>query len=138
MSQIGCFIMNRNMFYFSEVQYKSILSSMWNFELKDATLVSCQQMIETLLKGLLIERDGTCNRTYSLKNLYRSYTTDNYKKYKSILSDLTDCYFDCRYAGDGYIDYSKDEVKSMVTESLQLRDYLLSLRKSDLPDSKNF
>lgn len=122
------------MYYFSDVQYKTILANRDDFDLKDSVLVNCQQMIETLLKWLLIDRDGMCFRSHDLSSLFKDLNEENYETYSVLLTDLTNC----SYVVDNYVDYSKEEFTVMVDRSLELRTYLLSFKQPRTKKSNKF
>lgn len=131
--------MKRDLLYCSNVQHRHILKNMCDFEEKDPVLVCCQQMIEMLLKAILFSKSGQSSRSHSLKKLYRDLNLTDFKTYCSLLGELTDCYFTCRYDSDDYHDYSKEEFDDLVKESLALRNVLLQELDSQLlVKSNNF
>lgn len=117
--------MKRDLLFCSNVQHRHIKKNMNDFEEKDPVLVCCQQMIEMLLKGILFKRSGQSSRSHSLKKLYRDLGLPNFNNYCALLGELTDCYFNCRYDSDDYVDYSKEDFDALVESSLMLREFLL-------------
>ena len=131
--------MNRDMFYFSDVQHRHIIKIMDDFEEKDPILVSCQQMLETLLKGLILEKFGEVKKTHNLKILAIDLGLVVSSVDRNMLGELTSIYFNNRYASDDYIDYNIREYREIVDFSLKLRDELVKLKKNkSLDDSNKF
>lgn len=129
--------MFKDMFYFSDVQYRHILKNMKDFEEKDPVLVSCQQMLETLFKGLLQEKFGEIKKTHNLRNLAFELGMEFSLADKNMLGELTSIYFNNRYSSDDYVDYSLEEFNIIVNFSLNLRNELIKFKKPNIMTSSN-
>ena len=124
------------MLYFSEIQLKFIVTHSNDFDMKDGVLVCCQQMIELLIKHLLQKKTGSYEQIHSLIRLISDLDRTLVKTHRELLTTLTDCYFDCRYASDTYYDFNKEEFEEIVNKSLKLREILLDMDK--VKPSKSF
>lgn len=125
------------MFFFADKDYKLLVANKDIMGFEDNCLVLCEQMIEKVLKGILKEETGEYPNKNNLKLLLRSCSFfDKYKNYIPLCSDLTDCYFERRYESDEYYEYSKEGYLSMVNESIEFYNLLLSERNtSNLHDN---
>lgn len=119
--------MNRDMFYFADLDFKSLEHLSTVRGLEDSCLVLCEQMLEKVLKGLLKLRDGEYPNKHNLKLLLREYDKEKkFKSYSSLCGDLTDSYFNRRYETDEYYEYTREEYLEIINKSIELYSVLLT------------
>lgn len=126
-------MVNRDMFYFADVDEKFIVSTKHVHGLEDGVLVHCQQCIEKNIKGIITKKYGMINREYNLVKLLEVLYMNDYpelKKYKSLCRDLKDFYFSRRYASDDYEILSEEEYGEYIDMFFSLLNELKVIRNS--------
>lgn len=116
-------MVNRDMFYFADIDEKFIETAKNCEGLEDGVLVHCQQCIEKNLKGIIQKKYGIVSKEHNLVKLLETlYLSDypDFKKYKGLCRDLKDFYFSRRYASDDYEFLTKDEYHQYLDEFYSL------------------
>lgn len=126
-------MVNKDMFYFADIDEKFILSTKDIEGLEDGVLVHCQQCIEKNIKGIITKKYGMINREHNLVKLLECLYLVDYpelKEYKALCRDLKDFYFSRRYASDDYEFLEKDEYDAYLQNFFNLLNKLKVIRKS--------
>lgn len=124
-------MVNRDMFYFADIDEKFIVNTKDVDGLEDGVLVHCQQCIEKNIKGILTKKYGLVSREHNLVKLLESLYMNDYpelKKYKSLCRDFKDFYFSRRYASEDYEVLDKDEYDDYINQFFELLDVLKQIR----------
>jgi len=124
-------MVNRDMFFFADIDEKFIMNTKDIDGLEDGVLVHCQQCIEKNLKGIITKKYGIVNREHNLVKLLEFlYLSDypNLKEYKSLCRDLKDFYFSRRYASDDYELLDKEEYNVYLKNFFELLNKLMEIR----------
>ena len=125
-------MVNRDMFYFADIDEKFIVNTKAIKGLEDGVLVHCQQCLEKNIKGIISKKYGMVSREHNLVKLLEVLYMKDYpevKKYKSLCRDLKDFYFSRRYASDDYEILDDDEYNDYIEKFLEFLDILKSIRK---------
>ncbi|WP_294155442.1 HEPN domain-containing protein [uncultured Clostridium sp.] len=126
-------MVNRDMFYFADIDEKFIINTKDIEGLEDGVLVHCQQCIEKNLKGIITKKYGVVNREHNLVKLLEALYIKDYpelKSYKSLCRDLKDFYFSRRYASDDYEILDKDEYNEYIDAFLELLEKIKNIRNN--------
>lgn len=126
-------MVNRDMFYFADIDEKFINNTKDVEGLEDGVLVHCQQCIEKNLKGIIAKKYGVVSKEHNLVKLLEVLYLNDYpelKKYKSLCRDLKDFYFSRRYASDDYEILNREEYYKYVNSFYELLNELLIIRGS--------
>ncbi|MEG2511575.1 MAG: HEPN domain-containing protein [Bacilli bacterium] len=125
-------MVNRDMFYFADIDEKFISTTKYSEGLEDGVLVHCQQCIEKNIKGIILKKYGMVSREHNLVKLLEVLYLSDYselKEYKSLCRDLKDFYFSRRYASDDYELLNEDEYKDYLNKFYELLDRLKQIRE---------
>lgn len=125
-------MVNRDMFYFADIDEKFINTTKNLEGLEDGVLVHCQQCIEKNLKGIILKKYGMVIREHNLVKLLEVLYLSDYnqlKEYKGLCRDLKDFYFSRRYASDDYELLTEDEYKEYLSKFYELLNKLKSIRE---------
>jgi HEPN domain-containing protein len=126
-------VVNKDMFYFADIDEKFIQATKDTQGLEDGVLVHCQQCIEKNIKGIILKRYGVANREHNLVKLLETLYLSDYpklKEYKNLCRDLKDFYFSRRYASDDYEFLNEGEYKEYIDKFYELLNELKVIRKS--------
>ena len=126
-------MVNKDMFYFADIDEKFIEATKDTQGLEDGVLVHCQQCIEKNVKGIILKRYGVANREHNLVKLLETLYLSDYPKlkaYKNLCRDLKDFYFSRRYASDDYEFLNEVEYKEYINKFYGLLNELKCIRKS--------
>ncbi|WP_294400923.1 HEPN domain-containing protein [uncultured Clostridium sp.] len=126
-------MVNRDMFYFADIDEKFIINTKDIEGLEDGVLVHCQQCIEKNLKGIITKKYGVVNREHNLVKLLEVLYIKDYpelKSYKSLCRDLKDFYFSRRYASDDYEILDQDEYNEYIDAFLELLEKIKNIRNN--------
>lgn len=118
----------RGMLYFADLDMRTVLQLKNISGLEDSCIFHCEQMVEKLLKHLLIMRTGKNDYRHRPTELVRQLDLEiELKDYLSLIQELQDSYFDRRYETSNYVVYSKEEYEEIIESSLSLYKLLLSI-----------
>lgn len=126
-------MVNRDMFFFADIDEKFILNTKDIVGLEDGVLVHCQQCIEKNLKGIITKKYGVVNREHNLVKLLEQLYLKDYpslKKHKSLCRDLKDFYFSRGYASDDYEILDDDEYHDYLDSFFELLSELKDIKAS--------
>lgn len=126
-------MVNKDMFYFADIDERFINETKNLEGLEDGVLVHCQQCIEKNIKGIILKKYGITSKEHNLVKLLETlYLSDytNLKKYKNLCRDLKDFYFSRRYASDDYEFLNEDEYKEYINKFYDLLDELKVIRNN--------
>ncbi|SFD15869.1 HEPN domain-containing protein [Clostridium uliginosum] len=126
-------MVNRDMFYFADIDEKFIINTKDLQGIEDGVLVHCQQCIEKNLKGIITKKYGMINREHNLVKLLECLYLKDYpelKAYKGLCRDLKDFYFSRRYASDDYEILEKEEYDEYLQNFFELLNKLKKIRKN--------
>ena len=124
-------MVRRSMLYFAEVDYKTVLHLKDVDGLEDSCLFHCEQMIEKLLKEILLLKKGERDFKHSILKLvdYLNLKSE-LSEYLDLMQDLQDSYFERRYEVFNYVEYSREEFIILVEQSIKLYKILLDMINS--------
>lgn len=125
-------MVNRDMFYFADIDEKFINTTKDSEGLEDGVLVHCQQCIEKNIKGIILKKYGMVSREHNLVKLLEVLYLSDYtylKDYKSLCRDLKDFYFSRRYASDDYELLNDYEYREYLNKFYELLNKLKSIRE---------
>ncbi|EES50284.1 HEPN domain-containing protein [Clostridium botulinum] len=126
-------MVNKDMFYFADIDERFINETKNLEGLEDGVLVHCQQCIEKNIKGIILKKYGIASKEHNLVKLLETLYLSDYtelKKYKNLCRDLKDFYFSRRYASDDYEFLSDDEYKEYIDNFYDLLNELKVIRNS--------
>lgn len=126
-------MVNRDMFYFADIDEKFIETTKSQDGLEDGVLVHCQQCVEKNLKGIIVKKYGMVSKEHNLVKLLEVLYLADYpelKKYKGLCRDLKDFYFSRRYASDDYEFLSKEEYTEYLDAFYELLSEIKEIRNS--------
>lgn len=98
-----------------------------DLHMKDSILVDCQQMIESLLKQLLINRFGRYEETHSIHKLLNCLDLNLYRKYKDLAYELTNIYYVMGCNSVSYKEYSDEDYFRFINEVNDFRIDVINL-----------
>lgn len=113
--------------YFANNSYSFMMANIdVASEHKDEFIIQVQQCVEKFLKALL-ERDlqkenTTHNITTIAKELNKKHS--ELRKYRNIIRELKDCYYERRYNNANYLEFEEEEFEELLRESLRLIEWL--------------
>ncbi|MBN1039181.1 HEPN domain-containing protein [Clostridium botulinum] len=124
-------MVNKDMFYFADIDERFINETKNLEGLEDGVLVHCQQCIEKNIKGIILKKYGIASKEHNLVKLLEILYLSDYtelKKYKNLCRDLKDFYFSRRYASDDYEFLGEDEYKEYIDNFYDLLNELKVIR----------
>lgn len=132
--------MKKDMLYFAEIDYKLIIRLKDDEDLQDAVLVHCEQATEKYMKYLLQREFGVKDTTHAITRMGKELSElyPRLRNFNYIIRILKDSYFDRRYETDNYEHITREEFTELLTESLELIDYLRELCKPNSTQVKSF
>ncbi|MBN1068463.1 HEPN domain-containing protein [Clostridium botulinum] len=126
-------MVNKDMFYFADIDERFINETKNLEGLEDGVLVHCQQCIEKNIKGIILKKYGIASKEHNLVKLLETLYLSDYtelKKYKNLCRDLKDFYFSRRYASDDYEFLNEYEYKEYIDNFYDLLNELKVIRNS--------
>ncbi|KHD16351.1 HEPN domain-containing protein [Clostridium butyricum] len=126
-------MVNRDMFYFADIDEKFITSTKDIQGLEDGVLVHCQQCLEKNIKGIITKKYGVVSREHNLVKLLEVLYIKDYpelKKYKSLCRDFKDFYFSRRYASEDYEILDSQEYRTYLGDFFELLEKLKKIRNT--------
>ena len=126
-------MVQRDMFYFADIDEKFIDTAKNCDGLEDGILVHCQQCIEKNIKGIILKKYGVVSISNNLVELLEILYLADYsqlKEYKGLCRDLKDFYFSRRYASDDYEFLTKDEYDDYLNKFYRLLNDLKKIREN--------
>ncbi|GEQ20489.1 MAG: hypothetical protein PWP67_329 [Clostridium butyricum] len=126
-------MVNRDMFYFADIDEKFITSTKDIQGLEDGVLVHCQQCLEKNIKGIITKKYGVVSREHNLVKLLEVLYIKDYpelKKYKSLCRDFKDFYFSRRYASEDYEILDSQEYRTYLGDFFELLEKLKEIRNT--------
>ena len=126
-------MVNRDMFYFADVDEKFIANTKDIKGLEDGVLVHCQQCLEKNIKGIITKKYGVISREHNLVKLLETLYINDYpelKSYKSLCRDFKDFYFSRRYASDDYEILDNEEYNNYLEEFFELLEKIKKIRNT--------
>lgn len=125
-------MINRDMFYFADIDEKFIESTKSLHGLEDGVLIHCQQCIEKNLKGIIRKRYGVANKEQNLVKLLEVLYIKDYpelKRYKGLCRDFKDFYFSRRYESDDYEILTDEEYDNYLEKFYELLKEVKNIRE---------
>lgn len=126
-------MVNRDMFYFADIDEKFITSTKDIQGLEDGVLVHCQQCLEKNIKGIITKKYGVVSREHNLVKLLEVLYIKDYpelKKYKSLCRDFKDFYFSRQYASEDYEILDSQEYRTYLGDFFELLEKLKKIRNT--------
>lgn len=126
-------MVNRDMFYFADIDEKFITSTQDIQGLEDGVLVHCQQCLEKNIKGIITKKYGIVSKEHNLVKLLEVLYINDYpelKKYKSLCRDFKDFYFSRRYASEDYEILDSQEYRIYLIEFFEFLEKLKEIRNT--------
>ena len=124
-------MINKDMFYFADIDEKFITTTKNSEGLEDGVLVHCQQCIEKNLKAIIQIKYGKIEEEYNLVKLLEVLYLNGFphlKKYKSLCRALKDFYFSRRYASEDYEVLTEEEYKEYIDSFYELLGEIKKIR----------
>ena len=100
----------------------------WEREYYAACVAHCQQAIEKVLKGSLVEAGIAFRKTHDLLELADNLHLELDQDQRELLARLTEEYKPSRY-GDVYVEYPREVAENYLVDTRKTYQWLLQLLK---------